>query len=220
MFGLVRDEDFEMDEAKRTIMATGKRSGGRGRTRESRISAPVDRASWRITCSRLFAHFLFHLDKDYVIVDGEVKIVDASSRVASWRAVVTPRGLHQALEAKSTTCASAREPDACDHYAAELFPTVRKTFRHDGHGYDRRCRIRQIYKLPVVAIPSNKPQARIDENDLIYPHDGTLKFRAVADDVAERATRRVSRALSARSPSRAPNVFLACLTNEAYPMKP
>ncbi|MFR3273006.1 MAG: hypothetical protein ACLTQI_03780 [Slackia sp.] len=44
---------------------------------------------------------------------------------------------------------------------------------------------RQIYKLPVVAIPSNKPQARIDENDLIY-RTIDAKFRAVADDVAER----------------------------------
>ena len=81
MFGLVRDEDFEMDEAKRTIMAT---ESGLAKI-ESRLGIediyadPSGQLANHLQ-QALRAHFLFHLDKDYVIADGEVKIVDEFTR--------------------------------------------------------------------------------------------------------------------------------------------
>ena len=100
MFGLVRDEDYEMDEAKRTIMAT---ESGLAKI-ESRLGVediyadPSGQMANHLQ-QALRAHFLFHRDKDYVVVGGEVKIVDEfTGRIMEGRRY--SEGLHQALEAK------------------------------------------------------------------------------------------------------------------------
>ena len=77
---------------------------------------------------------------------------------------------------------------------------------------------REIYKLPVVAIPPNRPVARKDEDDLIY-RTVEAKFNAVADDVAER-NKAGQPASSAPCPSRAPRSCRACWTSAASSTRP
>ena len=185
MFGLVRDEDFEMDEAKRTIMAT---ESGLAKI-ESRLGIediyadPSGQLANHLQ-QALRAHFLFHLDKDYVIVDGEVKIVDEfTGRIMEGRRY--SEGLHQALEAKHNVRIREENQTLATITLQNYFRLYEKLSGMTGTAMTEDAEFRQIYKLPVVAIPSNKPQARIDENDLIY-RTIDAKFRAVADDVAER----------------------------------
>lgn len=185
MFGLVRDEDFEMDEAKRTIMAT---ESGLAKI-ESRLGIediyadPSGQLANHLQ-QALRAHFLFHLDKDYVIADGEVKIVDEfTGRIMEGRRY--SEGLHQALEAKHNVRIREENQTLATITLQNYFRLYEKLSGMTGTAMTEDAEFRQIYKLPVVAIPSNRPQARIDENDLIY-RTVDAKFRAVADDVAQR----------------------------------
>ncbi len=132
----------------------------------------------------LKAQFLFHRDVDYVVVNGEVKIVDEfTGRIMEGRRY--SEGLHQAHRGQGTRACPRGEPDPGYHHAAELLPPVRQALRHDRYRYDRRCRVPPDLQLPVMAIPPNRPVQRIDEDDLIY-RTVDAKFNAVADDVAER----------------------------------
>lgn len=127
---------------------------------------------------------MFHLDKDYVIADGEVKIVDEfTGRIMEGRRY--SEGLHQALEAKHNVRIREENQTLATITLQNYFRLYEKLSGMTGTAMTEDAEFRQIYKLPVVAIPSNKPQARIDENDLIY-RTIDAKFRAVADDVAER----------------------------------
>ena len=87
----------------------------------------------------LKAHTLYRLDHQYVVQDGEVIIVDDfTGRLMKGRR--WSDGLHQAVEAKEGVKIEKREPDARHDHAAELFPSLRKTFRHDryrGNGSGR-----------------------------------------------------------------------------------
>lgn len=185
MFGLVRDQDYEMDEAKRTIMAT---ETGLAKI-ESRLGVqdlyadPSGRMANHLQ-QALRAHFLFHRDKDYVVVDGEVKIVDEfTGRIMEGRRY--SEGLHQALEAKERVRIREENQTLATITLQNYFRLYDKLSGMTGTAMTEDAEFRQIYKLPVVAIPPNKTPQRIDENDLIY-RSVEAKFRAVADDVAAR----------------------------------
>ena len=84
----------------------------------------------------LKAESLYKRDKDYSVIDGEVKIIDEfTGRILEGRR--WSEGLHQAVEAKEHVAGAGREPDAGDRHAAELLPHVRQAGRHDRNGADR-----------------------------------------------------------------------------------
>ena len=185
MFGLVRDEDYEMDEAKRTIMAT---ESGLAKI-ESRLGVediyadPSGQMANHLQ-QALRAHFLFHRDKDYVVVGGEVKIVDEfTGRIMEGRRY--SEGLHQALEAKERVRVREENQTLATITLQNYFRLYDKLSGMTGTAMTEDAEFRQIYHLPVVAIPANKTPQRIDENDLIY-RSVEAKFNAVADDVAAR----------------------------------
>ena len=185
MFGLVRDEDYEMDEAKRTIMAT---ESGLAKI-ESRLGVediyadPSGQMANHLQ-QALRAHFLFHRDKDYVVADGEVKIVDEfTGRIMQGRRY--SEGLHQALEAKERVRIREENQTLATITLQNYFRLYDKLSGMTGTAMTEDAEFRQIYHLPVVAIPANRTPQRIDENDLIY-RTVDAKFRAVADDVAAR----------------------------------
>ena len=185
MPALKLDEDFEMDEAKKTINATES-----GLTKietmlgiDDIYADPSGQLPNHLQ-QALKAQFLFHRDVDYVVVNGEVKIVDEfTGRIMEGRRY--SEGLHQALEAKEHVQVREENQTLATITLQNYFRLYDKLSGMTGTAMTEDAEFRQIYKLPVVAIPPNKEVKRIDEDDLIY-RTIDAKFNAVADDVAAR----------------------------------
>ncbi|HEX2130488.1 MAG TPA: preprotein translocase subunit SecA, partial [Actinophytocola sp.] len=132
---------------------------------------------------------LYHRDKDYLVRDGEVVIVDEfTGRVLSGRRY--SEGMHQAIEAKEQRTDKSVEIKAENQTLATI--TLQNYFRlYDrlsgmtGTAETEAAEFWNTYKLHVVPIPTNKPMIRDDRTDLIYKTE-PAKFEAVADDIAER----------------------------------
>uniref|UniRef100_UPI0025CE0846 preprotein translocase subunit SecA n=1 Tax=uncultured Slackia sp. TaxID=665903 RepID=UPI0025CE0846 len=185
MFGLVRDEDYEMDEAKRTIVAT---ESGLAKI-EARLGIddiyadPSGQMANHLQ-QALRAHFLFKRDVDYVKINGEIKIVDQNTgRIMEGRRY--SEGLHQAIEAKEGVRIREENQTLATITLQNYFRLYEKLSGMTGTAMTEDAEFRQIYNMPVVAIPPNKPVIRKDENDLVY-RTIEAKFHAVADDVAQR----------------------------------
>ena len=185
MVGLVPEADFDMDEAKKTINAT--ESGLEKIEAMLGIDDIYADPSGQLPNhlqQALKAQFLFHRDVDYVVVNGEVKIVDEfTGRIMEGRRY--SEGLHQALEAKERVLVREENQTLATITLQNYFRLYEKLSGMTGTAMTEDAEFREIYKLPVVAIPPNRPVARKDEDDLIY-RTVEAKFNAVADDVAER----------------------------------
>ena len=185
MVGLVPEADFDMDEAKKTINAT--ESGLEKIEAMLGIDDIYADPSGQLPNhlqQALKAQFLFHRDVDYVVVNGEVKIVDEfTGRIREGRRY--SEGLHQALEAKERVLVREENQTLATITLQNYFRLYEKLSGMTGTAMTEDAEFREIYKLPVVAIPPNRPVARKDEDDLIY-RTVEAKFNAVADDVAER----------------------------------
>lgn len=185
MPGLTLGVDFDMDEAKKTINAS---ESGLEKIEamlgiEDIYADPSGQLANHLQQS-LKAQFLFHRDIDYVVVDGEVKIVDEfTGRIMEGRRY--SEGLHQALEAKEHVLVREENQTLATITLQNYFRLYEKLSGMTGTAMTEDAEFRQIYKLPVMAIPSNKPVVRSDENDLIY-RNINAKFNAVADEVAVR----------------------------------
>ena len=185
MPGLTIEVDFDMDEAKKTINAT---ESGLEKIEamlgiDDIYADPSGQLANHLQ-QALKAQFLFHRDVDYVVVNGEVKIVDEfTGRIMEGRRY--SEGLHQALEAKEHVLVREENQTLATITLQNYFRLYEKLSGMTGTAMTEDAEFREIYKLPVVAIPPNRPVARKDENDLIY-RTVDAKFNAVADDVAER----------------------------------
>ena len=185
MPGLVEGVDFDMDEAKRTINAT---ESGLEKIEamlgiDDIYADPSGQLANHLQ-QALKAQFLFHRDVDYVVVGGEVKIVDEfTGRIMEGRRY--SEGLHQALEAKEHVRVREENQTLATITLQNYFRLYEKLSGMTGTAMTEDSEFRQIYNLPVMAIPPNKPVIRKDENDLVY-RTVEAKFNAVADDIAER----------------------------------
>ncbi len=185
MPSLKRDIDFEMDEAKKTIYTT---------------EVGLEKVEFQLGVDDIFgdptgqlpnhlqqalrAQFLFHRDVDYVVTNGEVKIVDEfTGRIMEGRRY--SEGLHQALEAKEHVLVRQENQTLATITLQNYFRLYEKLSGMTGTAMTEDAEFRQIYKLPVMAIPPNKPVIREDLNDLIF-RTVDAKFNAVADDITER----------------------------------
>ena len=132
----------------------------------------------------LKAQFLFHRDKDYIVQNGEVKIVDEfTGRIMEGRRY--SEGLHQAIEAKEGVLVRAENQTMATITLQNYFRLYDKLSGMTGTAKTEDAEFRDIYKLPVEVIPSNRPVIREELPDLVY-RTVDAKFNAVADDVAER----------------------------------
>ncbi len=185
MPGLTEGVDFEKDEAKKTINAT---ESGLERIEamlgiDDIYADPSGQLANHLQ-QALKAQFLFHRDIDYVVVDGEVKIVDEfTGRIMEGRR--WSEGLHQAVEAKEHVLVREENQTLATITLQNYFRLYDKLSGMTGTAMTEDAEFRQIYNLPVMAIPPNKPVIRVDENDLVY-RTVDAKFNAVADDVAAR----------------------------------
>ena len=132
----------------------------------------------------LKAKELFLRDKDYIVRDGEVIIVDEfTGRVLVGRRY--NEGMHQAIEAKERVEIKAENQTLATITLQNYFRLYKKLSGMTGTAQTEASELHEIYKLGVVSIPTNRPMIREDQSDLIYKTE-EAKYIAVVDDVVER----------------------------------
>lgn len=129
------------------------------------------------------AHGVMQRDVDYVVKDGEVIIVDEfTGRLMYGRRY--NEGLHQAIEAKEGVKVERESKTLATITFQNFFRLYNKLSGMTGTAMTEETEFQEIYKLDVVEIPTNKPIARIDENDAVYKTK-KAKFNAVIDHIVE-----------------------------------
>ena len=131
----------------------------------------------------LRANGIMKKDIDYIVKDGEVLIVDEfTGRIMYGRRY--NNGLHQAIEAKEHVKIADESKTLATITFQNLFRMYDKLSGMTGTAMTEEAEFEEIYNLDVVAIPTNKPMARKDENDVIYKNENA-KFRAVVESIKE-----------------------------------
>lgn len=132
----------------------------------------------------LKAHTLFRLDRDYVVKDGQVIIVDEfTGRLMFGRRY--SEGLHQAIEAKENVKIERESQTLATVTLQNFFRMYNKLAGMTGTAMTEAAEFRKIYKLDVTEIPTNKPMIRNDLPDVVYRTEGG-KFKAVGESIVER----------------------------------
>ncbi|WP_367135367.1 preprotein translocase subunit SecA [Saccharothrix sp. HUAS TT1] len=180
-----RDTHYEVDERKRTIGVT-----------EAGVQYVEDQLGidnlYDSTNTPLVGYFqnsikakeLFAKDKDYIVRNGEVMIVDEfTGRVLAGRRY--NEGMHQAIEAKEGVEIKAENQTLATITLQNYFRLYQKLGGMTGTAETEAAEFHQTYKLGVVPIPTNRPMQRADQADLVYKTE-EAKFEAVAEDIAER----------------------------------
>ena len=132
----------------------------------------------------LKAESLYHRDDDYVVMDGEVKIVDEfTGRIMEGRR--WSEGLHQAVEAKERVPIKEEHVTLATITLQNYFRLYEKLSGMTGTAKTEEKEFKEIYDLSVVEIPTNVPMERDDKNDFIYK-TRPAKYKAVMEDIKER----------------------------------
>ena len=182
---LTKDVDFELDEAHNTCAPT--ESGIAKVERLLNIEDIYGDPSGQLVNhlqQALKAEFLFHRDVDYLVADGEVLIVDEFTGRPMYGRRYS-EGLHQAIEAKERVTIREENQTLATITLQNYFRMYDKLSGMTGTAITEDKEFREIYNLPVMVIPTNRPMVRDDRNDLVY-RTVDIKFNAVADFVAER----------------------------------
>ncbi len=182
------EEDFDMDEAKRTISANEQ---GLAKVESflhiDDLYADLSGQLSNHLQQALKAQFLFKKGVDYIVVDGEVKIVDEfTGRIMEGRRY--SEGLHQAIEAKEGVLIRAENQTMATITLQNYFRLYGKLSGMTGTAKTEDAEFRDIYKLEVQIVPPNRPVMREDLPDLVY-RTVEAKFNAVVEDVLERHAR-------------------------------
>ncbi|WP_018020133.1 preprotein translocase subunit SecA [Corynebacterium ciconiae] len=180
-----KDIHYEVDVRKRTI---GVKEEGVAFVEDQlgidNLYAPEHSQLVSYLNNALKAKELFTRDKDYIVRNGEVMIVDEfTGRVLSGRRY--NEGMHQAIEAKEQVEIKNENQTLATITLQNYFRLYDKLAGMTGTAETEAAELHQIYKLNVIAVPPNRPNQRTDEPDLIYKTQ-EAKFAAVADDIAER----------------------------------
>ena len=179
------DVDYEVDEKKRTVGV---------------LEAGIDKVEDYLGITNLYetantplisflnnsirAKELFRKDRDYVIVNGEVQIVDEhTGRLLQGRRY--NEGMHQAIEAKEGVAIKAENQTLATVTLQNYFRLYEKLSGMTGTAETEAAEFMSTYKLGVVPIPTNKPMVRMDQSDLIFKNE-EVKFHMVVQDIAER----------------------------------
>jgi preprotein translocase subunit SecA len=187
---LSKDEDYTLDERKRSVHLTeiGMTKMEKMLKREGLLKAPdlYDPSNYFLTQfleSALKARVLFKRDKDYVVKDGQVIIVDEfTGRLMFGRRY--SEGLHQAIEAKERVKIQRESVTLATITFQNYFRMYQKLAGMTGTAITEAEEFYKIYQLEVVIIPTNKPLIRIEYPDQIYK-DEKAKFAAVAREIKQ-----------------------------------
>ncbi len=182
---LKRDEDYEVEEDKRVVVP---------------LEAGIDKVEAALGVDNIYdevqqnlvhqmqvalkAKELYKRDKDYIIQDGEVKIVDEfTGRILEGRR--WSEGIHQAVEAKEGVKIKEENQTLATITLQNYFRMYDKLAGMTGTAATEAAELMSTYELGVVPIPTNRPVGRVDQADLIYKGE-VAKFDAVVEDIAER----------------------------------
>jgi preprotein translocase subunit SecA len=193
--GIEETGDYEVDEKKRTVAI---HESGVAKVEDwlgiDNLYESVNTPLVGYLNNAIKAKELFKKDKDYVVMDGEVMIVDEhTGRILAGRRY--NEGMHQAIEAKEGVPIKDENQTLATITLQNFFRLYK---RHDHNGKEQpglsgmtgtamteAAEFHQIYKLGVVPIPTNRPMVRKDQSDLIYRTE-VAKFEAVVDDIVEK----------------------------------
>jgi preprotein translocase subunit SecA len=182
---LVRDVDYEVDEKKRTVAI---------------LESGVEKVEDQIGIENLYeavntplvgylnnalkAHTLFKRDKDYVVQNGEVLIVDEfTGRILAGRRY--NEGMHQSIEAKESVEIKNENQTLATITLQNYFRLYGKLAGMTGTAATEAAEFDQTYKLGVVPIPTNRDMIRLDDSDVVYKTE-VAKYEAVVEDIAEK----------------------------------
>jgi len=182
---LHRDQDYEVDEGKRQVIATEE-----GVTRVEQmlgVENMYDHTNIDLVHHldvALKAKELYALDVDYVIANGEVKIVDEfTGRILEGRRY--SEGLHQGIEAKEGVRIKDENQTLATITLQNYFRMYDKIGGMTGTAKTEEGEFHEIYGLEVVEVPPNRPIGRVDQPDLVYMTEDA-KFNALVEDIVER----------------------------------
>ncbi len=181
------DGDFKVDEKSKKITFTEQ---GMNRIEEVLIQAGLIRDSLykdenfefvHYFTQAMKAHHLFQIDVDYVVQNGIVEIVDEfTGRILHGRRY--SEGLHQAIEAKEGIKIARRNRTLATITFQNFFRMYTKISGMTGTADTEAKEFAKIYNLDVVVIPTNRPLARVDRNDVIYLTE-EFKYNAICDEI-------------------------------------
>ena len=182
---LQRDAHYEVDEKKRTV---GILENGVTKVEEllqiGNLYEAANTPMIGYLNNAVRAKELFKRDKDYVVMNGELLIVDEhTGRMLAGRRY--SEGLHQALEAKERIEIKDENQTLATITLQNYFRLYDKLSGMTGTAMTEASEFHQIYKLGVVPIPTNRSMVRIDQPDLVYKSEAG-KFIAVTADIAEK----------------------------------
>ena len=177
--------DYEVDEKKRTV---GILEPGITRVEDylgiSNLYEAANTPLISFLNNSLKAKALFKRDKDYVVMKGEVLIVDEhTGRILEGRRY--NEGMHQAIEAKEGVAIKAENQTLATVTLQNYFRLYKTLSGMTGTAATEAAEFMSTYKLGVVPIPTNRPMIRIDQSDLIYKNEA-VKFAMVVEDIAAR----------------------------------
>ncbi len=181
---LVREEDYKVDEKARSVVL--QESGIEKAEKFLGVDNLYDPRHMDLVHhiqQALKAHTLFTRDKDYMVKDGQVIIVDEfTGRLMPGRRYSD--GLHQALEAKEGVKIERENQTLATITFQNYFRMYKKLAGMTGTAETEAAEFENIYKLEVVVIPTNRPLRRIEYQDVVYRTERE-KFNAVVEEIAE-----------------------------------
>ena len=182
---LKQDADYTVDEKARNVALTEE---GVARVEEAlNVENLFDHENMEISHhvnQALRAHVLMKRDRDYVVKEGQVMIVDEfTGRLMAGRRY--SNGLHQAIEAKEGVRIEKESQTLATITLQNYFRMYNKLAGMTGTAKTEEDEFRKIYGMDVLVIPTNKPMVRDDLSDMVYRNEPG-KFRAVVEDIAQR----------------------------------
>ncbi len=178
------DEDYTIDEKLRSASLTS--SGIEKLERRLGVTNLYDPSNYILTHyadNALKAHALYRKDREYVVRDGEVVIVDEfTGRLMPGRRYSD--GLHQAIEAKERLKVRAESITMATVTLQNYFRMYEKLAGMTGTAATESEELYKIYELDVLVVPTHMPMVRDDEKDVIYTTE-EAKFKAIADEIEE-----------------------------------
>lgn len=182
---LKRDTHFTMEEKTKTVSLTDE---GNAKVEElmslSNLYDPQNIEILHHVYQGLKAHYLYRLDVEYMIKDGEIVIVDEfTGRLMPGRR--WSDGLHQAIEAKEGVEVKSENQTLATITFQNYFRMYNKLSGMTGTADTEAVEFKKIYELDVNVIPTNKPIQRADNEDVVYKTE-KAKYKAITADIKER----------------------------------
>lgn len=181
---LLADTDYTIDEKANSVMLTD--SGVTKAEKAFGIDNYADAEHLELQhyiTQALKANYGMKRDKDYMVKDGQVIIVDEfTGRLMEGRRYSD--GLHQAIEAKEGVKIERESKTLATITFQNYFRMYKKLSGMTGTALTEENEFREIYALDVIVVPTNKPVARIDKSDLIYKNNKG-KYNAIIEDIIE-----------------------------------